>query len=280
MARLISILVIASLCSTTISQKLWRDDGKCGPKNPLADGTPGQCDPQGDGPKKGPCCSKTGFCGNTDKHCCDGCKDYSKVEPKLEKKKAVAKAAPVLFKEEVTKNECGKEPSTGAVRQIGDSWSDGCNSCTCLKDLKPACTKKLCGPKPEEVTSSERAEVKVGSATVVGEKVREGEHSYFVFKGIPYAQPPVGRLRFRAPVPANKLEGTVDATKFGSKCLQYDDLDSGQLKGSEDCLYLNVYLPTERSASDKLPVFFWIHGGGFNIGSGDQYDPSKLVQEG
>merc|ERR1712115_499297 len=67
---------------------------------------------------------------------------------------------------------------------------------------------------------------------------------------------------------------------FGSKCLQYDDLDSGKLKGSEDCLYLNVYLPTERSASDKLPVFFWIHGGGFTIGSGDQYDPSKLVQEG
>merc|ERR1719481_626580 len=118
MARLISILVIASFCSTTISQKLWRDDGKCGPKNPLADGTPGQCDPQGDGPKKGPCCSKTGFCGNTDKHCCDGCQDYSKVKPKLEKEKNVAKSAPSASIQEEPKNEYGKEPETGTFLAV------------------------------------------------------------------------------------------------------------------------------------------------------------------
>jgi len=58
----------------------WRPDGRCGAKHPLADGvTPGQCNPAGDGPRQGPCCSSRGFCGNTDNHCdCGGCVDYSK----------------------------------------------------------------------------------------------------------------------------------------------------------------------------------------------------------
>merc|ERR1712106_156829 len=60
------------------SPQLWREDGRCGEKYPLSNGTPGQCDPNGDGPKKGPCCSPKGFCGNTDNHCkCRACKDYS-----------------------------------------------------------------------------------------------------------------------------------------------------------------------------------------------------------
>merc|ERR1711935_987288 len=62
----------------------WRPDGRCGAKHPPADGvTPGQCNPAGDGPRQGPCCSGRGFCGNTDNHCdCGGCVDYSKqLEP-------------------------------------------------------------------------------------------------------------------------------------------------------------------------------------------------------
>jgi len=69
------------LVSHAQSQGLWRPDGRCGPRYRLSDGqTPGQCDPQGDGPKQGPCCSSRGFCGNTVKHCkCPGCKDFSQV---------------------------------------------------------------------------------------------------------------------------------------------------------------------------------------------------------
>jgi len=56
---------------------LWREDGKCGPNNKLEDGNPSQCDPQGNAPKKGPCCSQFGFCGNTEKHCgCQQCVNY------------------------------------------------------------------------------------------------------------------------------------------------------------------------------------------------------------
>ena len=60
------------------SSLLWREDGRCGEQFPLPNGQPGQCDPEGDGPKKGPCCSSKGFCGNTVKHCeCSSCTDYS-----------------------------------------------------------------------------------------------------------------------------------------------------------------------------------------------------------
>ena len=60
------------------SSLLWREDGRCGDQYPLLNGVPGQCDPQGDGPMKGPCCSPKGFCGNTIKHCkCSTCVNYS-----------------------------------------------------------------------------------------------------------------------------------------------------------------------------------------------------------
>merc|ERR1711892_782403 len=63
------------------SPLLWREDGRCGDKYPLPNGTPGQCDPAGDGPKKGPCCSPTGFCGNTEAHCsCPDCVNYGMVK--------------------------------------------------------------------------------------------------------------------------------------------------------------------------------------------------------
>ena len=56
---------------------LWRRDGRCGKKNKLPNGTPGQCDPNVSANKKGPCCSSKGWCGNTKRHCkCKGCKDF------------------------------------------------------------------------------------------------------------------------------------------------------------------------------------------------------------
>jgi para-nitrobenzyl esterase len=71
-----------------------------------------------------------------------------------------------------------------------------------------------------------------------------------VFKGIPYAAPPVGDLRWRAPKPAAPWEGTRKADEFGPVCMQ-----GGGQKMSEDCLYLNVWTGA-KTASEKRPVFF------------------------
>jgi para-nitrobenzyl esterase len=110
------------------------------------------------------------------------------------------------------------------------------------------------------------AQGKVHGKTINGDKVR-------AFLGLPYAAPPVGDLRWKAPQPAAKWKGERDATKFGAHCVQgrvYDDMvfqDDGE---NEDCLFLNVYVPATADKKSKLPVMFWIHGGGYNGGSGDE----------
>ena len=97
------------------------------------------------------------------------------------------------------------------------------------------------------------------------------------FLGIPYAAPPVGNLRWRAPRRYGSFPGFfLEATQFGSECTQAGG-------GSEDCLFLNVFTP--RSASGNgggpgLPVMFWIHGGGLVNGSSDPYNPRQLVKNG
>ncbi len=97
-----------------------------------------------------------------------------------------------------------------------------------------------------------------------------------VFKGIPYAAPPVGDLRWRAPKPAVHWEGTRKADEFGPVCMQ-----GGNQKMSEDCLNLNVWTGA-KTASDKRPVMFWIYGGGYSSGSGSQamYDGEALAKKG
>ena len=88
-----------------------------------------------------------------------------------------------------------------------------------------------------------------------------------VFKGIPYAEPPVGTRRWQASVPCNVNKcwnGTLDATKFGSICVQQDVAspnDPSKVIGSEDCLFVNVWTPRERSPEQLLPVLVYIHGG-------------------
>src|SRR5689334_9824441 len=84
-----------------------------------------------------------------------------------------------------------------------------------------------------------------------------------VYKGIPYAAPPVGKLRWRAPESAASWDGVRQAVKFSPVCHQARSTSAM----SEDCLYLNVWTPA-RSARDRLPVMFWIHGGGLIQGAG------------
>lgn len=83
-----------------------------------------------------------------------------------------------------------------------------------------------------------------------------------VYKGIPFAAPPVGDLRWKAPQPVRPWEGTLETKEFAPSPIQADD----GLVTSEDCLYLNVWTPA-KTPSDRLPVMVWIYGGGFSIGS-------------
>jgi len=105
------------------------------------------------------------------------------------------------------------------------------------------------------------------------------------FKGIPYAQPPVGDLRFAPPQPVKPWADTLKATKFGEMCIQekmsFPAASDRKASGSEDCLFLNVWRPMSES-SKLLPVMFFIHGGGFTIGSGHEefYEGTNISSQG
>lgn len=114
--------------------------------------------------------------------------------------------------------------------------------------------------------------------TVSGRVRGEVDSGVVSFKGIPFAAPPVGELRWRAPQPPRPWDGVRDASKAGPICPQFWD---GETKGKEDCLYLNVWTPRQRG-NRSLPVLFWIHGGGFvNGGTVDpREDGATLAREG
>ena len=125
------------------------------------------------------------------------------------------------------------------------------------------------------------------SGTIVGTSTSNGAHEWL---GIPYAAPPVGDLRWKAPTPATGWPDTWLALEAGPVCTQIADLLSdapeglyGTSIGSEDCLYMNIWAPPFSPGSvptggDRLPVMVWIHGGGNSIGDGGSYDGQFLAQ--
>lgn len=103
----------------------------------------------------------------------------------------------------------------------------------------------------------------------------DGNH-FYSFQGIPYAKPPLENLRFKAPEPPEKWRGILDATENGNECYAKNNTYSP----SEDCLVINVF--TKEIQTERLkPVMFWIHGGGFTMGSSHSviYGPEYLITQ-
>jgi para-nitrobenzyl esterase len=123
--------------------------------------------------------------------------------------------------------------------------------------------------------------VRIESGALAG-VTRDGVVS---FKGMPFAKPPVGELRWQAPRSADSWTGVRDASRYGPDCMQEpfpgDAAPLGE-KPAEDCLYLNVWRPAGAPADAKLPVMVWIYGGGFVNGGASPavYDGSQFAKNG
>jgi para-nitrobenzyl esterase len=137
-------------------------------------------------------------------------------------------------------------------------------------------------------TASPRTERTVAQGKLVGGEGRYGSDAWL---GIPFAAPPVGELRWRAPRPAPAWSGVRQALKFGPACPQYasklagSDAKRGTVIGDEDCLTLDVWSPRFEagqvpSLGKRLPVLFWIHGGGNSIGMAGFFDGGHLASDG
>merc|ERR1712106_243941 len=253
MQNILSALLLSSaavhLSQGQKSSLLWREDGRCGEKFPLPNGKPGQCDPEGDGPRKGPCCSPKGFCGNTLKHCeCETCIDYNWEQFAEE---PVKETQQLKKKEMVTKPETDElTPELSIV--VNDSGLDD--------------------------SQTETVQTRVGK--IKGKRINTDGFTHYTFFGIPYAQPPVGSLRFKAPLPVRPWTKSLEAFEKGPRCIQKNEFLPGvNADYSEDCLHLNIY--TEDLKTTAKPVMIWIHGGSFTLGSGNDYAPlDALLKEG
>jgi len=134
------------------------------------------------------------------------------------------------------------------------------------------------GKKEPLVDLSPETPIQIEQGLIIGEASAYNPE-VLMYKGIPYAAPPVGALRWKPPQPAQSWEGVKAMKLFGASSLSPgEDSESGETM-SEDCLFLNIWTPAKKS-DEKLPVMFWIHGGGFTSGSGNLSAGSVLTKRG
>lgn len=148
----------------------------------------------------------------------------------------------------------------------------------------------LCGcdsaPPPVPPTADPATARTPSQGPLVGYRAENGAHAWL---GIPFAKAPLDELRWKAPRPPEAWPAPREALAFGSECIQFagpagSDVPAGEVIGSEDCLFLNVFAPAlslaeRESGSPGLPVMVWIHGGGNSIGSALVYDGSVLAAQ-
>src|SRR5688572_20317309 len=124
--------------------------------------------------------------------------------------------------------------------------------------------------------------VKTKSGKVSGTTVEDGGEKAHIFKGIPYAAPPVDEWRWKAPQPVKPWSDVLDATKWRNQCAQRAGSSMGEPgQISEDCLYLNV-VTAARTTGEKRPVMVFFHGGGLTSGTGNSltYNNTALPRKG
>jgi para-nitrobenzyl esterase len=149
--------------------------------------------------------------------------------------------------------------------------------------VTPSCQTKTA---EVDIVDTLKDPIKIDTGYISGTIIGNVGNEVHIYRGIPYAAPPVGNLRWKPPQPAESWKGVLKATEFGKACMQ--NPPPAGLKWfpklppqSEDCLNLNIWTPAN-SSSDKLPVMFWIHGGAFTAGSGSEpmYDGEMLARKG
>ncbi len=127
--------------------------------------------------------------------------------------------------------------------------------------------------------------VQVANGAIEGTHVSTAATPVDAYLGIPYAAAPIGPLRWQPPRPAAQWTGVRKADRFGSRCMQqplYADMKFRSAGISEDCLTLNVWTPAGAKPGARLPVLFYIHGGGAIAGDGSElrYDGAAMAQKG
>jgi para-nitrobenzyl esterase len=123
-----------------------------------------------------------------------------------------------------------------------------------------------CTPK-EPVANPVVDPIQIDTGYISGTLIGEPGKDVHIYRGIPYAAPPVGDLRWKPPQPPDSWPGIRECTVFGKSSPQPVMPDLADMPQSEDCLYLNVLTPA-KNTSDALPVMVWLHGGGYYAGSG------------
>jgi carboxylesterase type B len=132
----------------------------------------------------------------------------------------------------------------------------------------------------DEIQLSSRPRVSLAQGIVAGiEEKGDFPGSIESFKGIPYAQPPVGRLRFQEPVKVQpNPDALIDASRFGPRAPARQFIIIGpKLEESEDCLTVNIFRPKGTRKGAKLPVVLYFHGGAFNRGNAAMHDTGAVV---